>query len=167
MQTNYSKSQLFFLIALRLLVGWHILYEGIAKLLNPQWSSLGFLQESQWIMSGFAKWVISSQNILSTVDFLNTWGLIFIGLGLILGLFCRTAAISGAVLLIIYYLNSPPLTGLEYVLPADGSNLVVNKTLIEAAVLGALACFPVGRLMGLDGLIAVYTNKKKNGGSKQ
>ena len=127
---------------------------------------LSFLQESKWILSGFAQWIISNQHVLNSVDFLNTWGLIFIGLGLILGLFCRTAAISGAVLLVIYYLNSPPLVGLEYMLPADGNNLVVNKTLIEAVVLGMLAFFPVGKVMGLDGLIDVYLNKKKNGGSK-
>ena len=50
--------------------------------------------------------------VLNAVDFLNTWGLIAIGLGLILGLFTRAAAISGAILLFVYYLNNPPLIGL-------------------------------------------------------
>ncbi|MCE4562772.1 DoxX family membrane protein [Maribellus sp. CM-23] len=150
MRQNYSNLQLTTLVVLRFLVGWHILYEGIAKLLNPQWTSAGFLKESKWILSGFADWVMSNSGILATVDFLNTWGLIAIGLGLLLGIFSRVAAISGAVLVFVYYLNAPPLTGLEYSLPTDGNNLIVNKTLIEAGALCVLALFPTSKIFGLD-----------------
>jgi len=148
-----------FLLLLRFLIGWHILYEGIAKLLNPQWSSMEFLQESQWILSGFAQWIISDQGVLSVVDFLNTWGLIVIGLGLILGLFSRAAAVAGAILLFVYYLNTPPITGIEYTLPRDGSYLIVDKTLIEAAALCVLALFPTSKKFGLDAFIKV---RRKN-----
>lgn len=158
---NYSKPQLTFLVLLRMLIGWHILYEGLAKLLDPQWSSLFFLKESKWILSGFAKWVISDPTILNVVDFLNTWGLIAIGLGLILGIFFRVAAISGAILLLVYYLNCPPLLGIEYSLPADGSNLIVNKTLIEAVALCVLALFPTGNILGIDLLFFRFNFKKK------
>ena len=92
------------LIILRVIIGWHFLYEGIAKLIDKDWSSVEFLNESQWILSGFADWIISDPNVLSVVDFLNTWGLIAIGLGLIFGLFSRVASIAGAFLLLIYYL---------------------------------------------------------------
>src|SRR5690606_15221049 len=112
--------------------------------------SLGFLQQSQGILAGFAKWVVSNPNILAAVDFLNTWGLIAIGLGLILGLFTRTAAIAGAAVLFIYYLNTPPLVGVEYILPSDGNNLLVDKTLIESVALIALALFPTSQRFGLD-----------------
>lgn len=147
---NYSNLQLTTLVVLRFLIGWHILYEGIAKLLNPTWSSVGFLQQSQGILSGFAKWVVSNPNILAAADFLNTWGLIAIGLGLILGLFSRTAAIAGAALLFIYYLNAPPVVGVEYLLPSDGNYLLVDKTLIESVALIALALFPTSQFFGLD-----------------
>lgn len=149
-QITYSKLQLTALVVLRLLIGWHILYEGLAKLLNPQWTSAGFLGESQWLLSGFADWVLANPNVLTAVDFLNTWGLIAIGLGLILGLFSRAAAIAGAILVFVYYLNTPPLTGIEYSIPADGNNLIVNKTLIEAAALFVLALFPTSHIIGLD-----------------
>ncbi|WP_233376582.1 DoxX family membrane protein [Maribellus sp. CM-23] len=161
MKNNYTRWQLTFLVALRFLIGWHLLYEGVAKLLNPQWSSVGFLKESQWILSGFADWVVTNPNILSTVDFLNTWGLIAIGLGLILGMFFRVAAVSGFVLLVVYYLNCPPLVGIEYSLPADGNNLIVNKTLIEAFALAVLALFPTGSILGLDALLGRFTIKKE------
>lgn len=157
----YSTLQLTTLLVLRFLIGWHILYEGIAKLLNPQWTSAGFLNESAWILSGFADWVLSNTGVLATVDFLNTWGLICIGLGLVLGLFFRVAAITGAALVFVYYLNTPPLIGLAYVLPADGNNLIVNKTLIEAASLCVLAFFPTSNVFGFDAFWEAMIQKKK------
>ncbi len=129
------------------------MFEGLSKFMNPQWSSLGFLRESQWIMSGFANWVISDSSILAVVDLANTWGLMAIGLGLILGLFSRAASMFGVILLLMYYLSSPPLTGLEYSLPSDGNYLVINKTLIEALSLFVLFLFPTGHLIGLDLLL--------------
>ena len=160
-ENRFSKLQLIFLLLLRFLVGWHLLFEGVSKVLNPQWSSLGFLQESKWILSGFAQWIISNPHILNMIDFLNTWGLIAIGLGLILGLCFRTAAIAGSILLLIYYLNSPPLVGFEYSLPADGNNLIVNKTLIETVTLCVLALFSTSKILGLDALVYKYMNRKR------
>ena len=154
--------QRYILIALRLIIGWHILYEGFAKLLIPNWSSVGFLKESQWILKGFSNWIISNPGVLNAVDFLNTWGLIAIGAGLIMGLFTRVAAISGAILLFIYYLNNPPLIGLEYSVPAEGSYLIVSKTLIESVALVLLAVFPSGSFAGLDILISRFRNRNNN-----
>jgi thiosulfate dehydrogenase [quinone] large subunit len=134
--------------------------------MNPHWSSVGFLRESQWILSGFANWVTSNASVLNAVDFLNTWGLIAIGAGLILGLFSRTAAIFGAILLLMYYLNNPPLTGLEYSVPAEGNYLIINKTLIEAVTLFVLAIFPTSHIIGLDLLVQRMKNRnKKRGGN--
>ena len=152
-ENSYSTSQLTVLVLLRVLIGWHLLYEGISKLLTPSWSSIGFLAESKWILSGFSEWIITNKGVLNTVDFLNTWGLIAIGAGLILGLFTRAAAISGAFLLLMYYFNNPPLIGLEYSVPSEGNYLIVSKTLIEAVTLIALAVFPSGSRIGLDILI--------------
>jgi len=152
--------QRYTLIALRLLIGWHILYEGFSKLLIPNWSSMSFLSESKWILTGFSKWIISSPGVLHAVDFLNTWGLILIGLGLILGLFTKAAAISGAILLFVYYLNNPPLIGLEYSVPTEGSYLIISKTLIEAAALVALAVFPSGQFAGLDIYVQKFRDHK-------
>ena len=160
---NFTLLQKFVLIALRLLIGWHLLYEGISKLLMPYWSSVGFLKESKWILSGFSNWVITNASVLRVVDFLNAWGLVAIGVGLILGLFTRVAAISGTFLLLLYYLSNPPLIGLEYSIPSEGSYLVVSKTLIEAVALFALAVFPAGSFAGLDSILTGFSfrNHKK------
>lgn len=155
----YTTGQKAVLVLLRFLIGWHILFEGISKLLIPNWSSMAFLKESQWVLSGFSKWIISNPGVLKAVDLLNTWGLIAIGLGLIFGLFTRIAAISGAFLLLLYYLNSAPIIGIDYSLPTEGSYLVVSKTLIEAVALVLLALFPTGLMAGLDIYVSKFRNK--------
>lgn len=164
MNMNYTKKyttlQLFTLVALRFLIGWHLLYEGISKLLSSGWTSAGFLTESKWILSDFSRWIISNSSVLLMVDFLNTWGLIAIGLGLILGLFTRLAAISGALLLLVYYLINPPLVGLEYSVPFEGNYLIVSKTLIEAVALFVVALFPTSTIFGLDIFVARMKNFK-------
>lgn len=155
-----SSVQLLSLFILRLLIGWHLLFEGISKLLSPNWSSVGFLSESQWILSGFAGWIISDEGILAVVDFLNIWGLIAIGTGLMLGLFSRAAAIAGTFMLLLYYLITPPLIGLHYSIPDEGNNLIINKTLIEAAALFVLAVFPTSHKIGLD--LLIHKRKSRN-----
>lgn len=157
----YTPLQMTALIVLRFLIGWHLLYEGFSKLLIPNWSSFGFLQESKWILAGFSKWVLAHPNVLNVVDFMNTWGLIAIGLGLIFGLFTRLASILGAILLFTYYANNPPFIGLEYSVPTEGNYLVVSKTLIESVAMIVLALFPTSYIFGLDMFICRYRNRKK------
>ncbi len=157
---TFTTFQLTTLVLLRLMIGWQILYEGISKLIIPNWSSAGYLRESQWVLSGFSNWIISHDGVLQVVDLMNTWGLIAIGLGLILGLFARLAAIAGAALIFVYFLNSPPLLGLEYSLPADGNYLIFNKTLIEAVGLLILVAFPTSSIFGLDMFMLRFKKSK-------
>ena len=149
-RSRQMKWQQGVLVALRFLIGWHILYEGLHKLIHPEWSALAFLASAQGIFSGIAEWIISNPGLLNTVDILNTCGLIAIGLGLILGLFTGTASMAGFVLLLLYYLFSPPFIGMALGGPVEGNYLIVNKTLIEAVVLLYLALTPLSRRFGLD-----------------
>src|ERR1035437_3417993 len=136
---NQIKAPTLLLTALRILVGWHFLYEGIIKLANPSWSAGPFLLESTWWFSGIFKALAVNHTVLYVVDFLNVWGLILIGLGLFFGLFTRMAAWSGAFLLLVYYLARPPFVGLMEGSPAEGSYIWVNKNLIEMFLLVLLA----------------------------
>lgn len=43
----------FFLVLLRLVIGWHFLFEGLDKLGNPTWSSESYLRESAGPLAGF------------------------------------------------------------------------------------------------------------------
>ena len=55
----YIVSQLTGLVLLRVLIGWHFLYEGVSKLINPYWSSAAYLLDSKWIFSSLAKTIVS------------------------------------------------------------------------------------------------------------
>jgi len=151
-----NELQLCGLIGLRVLIGWHFLYEGVAKLLNPFWSSAAFLLDAKWIFSGIAKWMVASPSILGLVDYLNMWGLTIIGMCLVLGLFSRYASYTGMLLVLVYYLFTPSLWWLDYSRPGEGSYLVVNKNLIEACALFVLYQFPTSEIIGLDRLLIKY-----------
>jgi thiosulfate dehydrogenase [quinone] large subunit len=153
-----NNVQFYGLVALRLLIGWHILYEGLTKVLNPYWSSVGYLLDSKWIFSGWAETIVSDPTLLTISDFVNMWGLTLVGLCLMLGLFSRYAAIGGIVFILLYYLFAPPLIGLEYSRPGEGSYLTVNKNLIEACALFVLYYFPTSHIIGLDRLIQNKSN---------
>jgi thiosulfate dehydrogenase [quinone] large subunit len=145
-----STTQKLTLVFLRLSIGWHFLYEGLVKLANPNWTSAGYLLDSAGFLKTFFFSLASHPDVLAVVDFLNIWGLLLIGAGLILGAFTRIAMISGIVLLAFYYLSHPPFVGLKYAVPGDGSYLVVNKMVIEALALGVLLVFPTWKEWGLD-----------------
>jgi thiosulfate dehydrogenase [quinone] large subunit len=150
---GHTKLQLYGLVALRILIGWHFFYEGLSKLLNPYWTAAGYLSESKWWFSDIFVMLAANPTPLMIVDFLNKWGLVVIGLALILGCFTRIATIAAIVLLSLYYVAAPPFIGLVYAMPAEGAYLIVNKVLIELAALVVLLAFPTSHVIGLDRLI--------------
>ncbi len=77
-----SRLQMTTVVVLRVLIGWHFLYEGIAKISKPGWSAAGFLLQSRGVLSGIFRWMASDPNVLAFVNPLNMWGLTLIGLGL-------------------------------------------------------------------------------------
>lgn len=149
----YTNAQATALVLLRIFIGWHLLYEGLVKAFNPYWTAGPYLAESKWIFKGIFTWMADHQSVLMVVDFLNQWGLIVIGLGLMLGLFSRPMALAGAALLLLYWLANPPFIAYRYTMPMEGSYIIVNKNLIEATALLVLALFPTGGIVGLDRLI--------------
>lgn len=146
----YSTFQTTALVALRMLVGWHFCYEGLAKLLNPYWTSAGYLAGSQWFLKHILIDVAANPTAVTVVDFLNQWGLVAIGLGLMLGAFARTAAVAGALLLALYWIVAPPFAGITYAMPAEGSYVFVNKVLVELGALLVVWAFPTSHVFGLD-----------------
>ncbi len=156
---TYSNPQLFWLVILRVAIGWHFLYEGLVKLSNPNWTSFGYLMDSKGLFEGMFHALAQNESVLSTVDFMNVGGLIAIGLSLILGLFSRPAIIAGIVLLAFYYLSHLPFIDLKYALPPNGSFFIVDKTLIELFALAVLYVFPSSLEIGIDKFI--FSRKQK------
>jgi peptidoglycan/xylan/chitin deacetylase (PgdA/CDA1 family)/uncharacterized membrane protein YphA (DoxX/SURF4 family) len=150
---NPSWSQITAIVVLRVLIGWHFLYEGLSKLTTPGWSASGYLSQSRGPLAGLFKGMAADPSVLANVNLLNKWGLTAIGLGLILGCFTRAAAASGLVVILMFYLCNPPFVGYYYSIPAEGSYLVVNKNLVEAAALVVILVTGSGRAAGLDRII--------------
>jgi thiosulfate dehydrogenase (quinone) large subunit len=148
---NYKKRQIFALTALRVLIGWHLLYEGLVKVIDPAWTAAPFLANSQGPFAQLFKSMAANPALLGITDQLNQWGLVLIGLSLILGLWSRWASAFGMILLFIYYVANPPFIGIEPSM-AEGSYLIVNKNLIEVFALLVLALFPTERIIGIERL---------------
>lgn len=150
---NPTRVQLAAIVALRVLIGWHFLYEGLSKLTNPGWSASGYLLQSRGPFAELFRWLAADPNRLATVNQLNMWGLTAIGLGLILGCFTRLASAAGLLVILLFYLCNPPFVGYFYSIPTEGSYLVVNKNLVEAAALAVVLVTNSGRAAGFDRLI--------------
>jgi uncharacterized membrane protein YphA (DoxX/SURF4 family) len=164
---KYSNWQLTVLVLLRVTIGWHFLYEGLAKLMTPDWSAAGFLEVSRWIFGGAFQWMAANDTLLSVINFLNIWGLILIGLGLMFGILTRIASIAGMALLLLYYVANPPFVGLDFGMPTEGHYLVVNKNLVEFFALFILVLFPTSQIVGLQRLFKEMGKKNPSVKSEQ
>lgn len=149
LETMSERLKIYALTLLRIVIGWHFLFEGISKAFTPAWSSADFLLLSNWIFAGFFHWIAGNHAVLAVVDFMVTWGLIAMGLTLILGLFDRISAIAGILLIAMFWLANPPLTRLDFGVPHEGNYLIVDKNLVEMVALFVLFLFPTGRYLGL------------------
>jgi uncharacterized membrane protein YphA (DoxX/SURF4 family) len=142
-----------FLAVLRIMIGWHFLYEGLAKLLNSSWSARQYLESSRWIFGDLFRWMASGDTGMAIIDAANAYGLTLIGIALMLGLFTRLASWIGVGMLLMYYVAYPPFGGFSYGAPAEGSYMIVNKNLVEVFALILLAITQSGEFFGMDKLI--------------
>jgi uncharacterized membrane protein YphA (DoxX/SURF4 family) len=138
---------------LRFAIGWHFLYEGVSKLAVDQWTAKEFLASASGPFSGFYHWMASSTNAMVVVDPLNMYGLILIGLALFTGIALRIAAVSGIVLLALYYFAYPPFGGPSYGY-SEGVVYLINKNVVEALALSVLL-FVKEKGYGIHGLFRV------------
>ncbi len=150
-----NKSQLNALVFLRVLIGWHFLYEGVIKLYNPSWTSKAYLLSSEGIFKSLFV-SLAGDGIVGFVDGLNIAILMVVGLCLILGMMTKQAAVLGAFLLLLFYVSHPAFPGMNQG-PSEGSYWIVNKNLIEMAALFVLYLFPTGNYFGL----AIFFGKKE------
>ena len=138
---------------LRVFVGWHFLYEGLAKLTSPSWSAAGYMKQARGPFAELFRGLAAQPNLLANADLITMWGLTLVGLCLILGLFTRLASIGGIAFLSLFYLCNPPFVGYFYSIPTEGSYLVVNKNLVELCALVVIFATGSGRFAGLDRIL--------------
>lgn len=156
---EYTALQTTGLTILRVMIGWHFLYEGLVKIYTPGWTAKSYLLASTGPLSSVFKSLAESVSILQITDFLNMWGLTLIGLSLFVGLFSRLSSWFGIVLLAFYYIAYPPFADLEISSYVEGNYWIVNRNLIEMAALFVLVVFPSSHITGMDRFIF---RKKRN-----
>ncbi len=148
-----SRGPMIAITVLRVLVGWHFLYEGIAKLTSASWSAAGYLKQSRGPFADLFRWLAAQPDLLATADLITMWGLIAVGILLILGLFTRLASLGGIGFILLFYLCNPPFVGYFYSIPVEGSYLIVSKNLVELGALVVILVTGSGRFAGLDRIV--------------
>ncbi|MBO6523072.1 MAG: DoxX family membrane protein [Balneolaceae bacterium] len=142
-----SKNVLPAVTILRVLIGWHFLFEGVLKLHNSSWSAKAYLVSAE-TLTGFYQW-LASDSLIGIVDVLNVIVLVFVGLALVLGFLEKQGTLFGIVLLLLYYFAHPAFMNSAQ-LGAEGNYWIINKNLIEAAALLVLYKIPTGSFFGLE-----------------
>jgi thiosulfate dehydrogenase [quinone] large subunit len=151
--SNWKK---LLLVVLRFAVGWHFFYQGFGKLTWPYWTAEGYLNAS-W---GPFEMIAENPTLLLLADYAMMWGLLLIGLMLMIGLFTRIAAIAGICLLGLIFVAVPPLDYTGFIVSTtQGTELYVDKNLIEILALALVASFDTGRMLGLDILVDYWRKK--------
>ena len=145
------------LVILRTLVGWHFLYEGYTKLLHPAWSQ-GGVPVAPWSSAAYLKaatgpfaplfhWM-GNASWIGSLDLAIAVGLTAVGLSLMLGMFTQLGCGGAMALLTSFYLAAVPTGGAD--IRAEGTYLLVNKTLVEACAVLVLLAFRTGSIAGVD-----------------
>ena len=157
-----SSGPMVAITVLRVAVGWHFLYEGIAKLTAASWSAAGYLKQARGPFAGLFKWLAGEPNLLANADLITMWGLTLVGILLILGLFTRLASLGGIGFIVLFYLCNPPFVGYFYSIPTEGSYLIVNKNLVELCALVVVLVTGSGRFAGLDRIVHGLIGRRPN-----
>ncbi|MBP3953818.1 hypothetical protein J8F10_00700 [Gemmata sp. G18] len=87
------------------------------------------------------------------MDRVTMWFLVVVGACLMGGLLTRLACVMAAGFLVMTYLAHPAFPWYPQPPNTEGNPLFINKNVIEALALLALACYPTGRWLGLDAIV--------------
>jgi len=106
-------------------------------------------------------------NLMLIIDPLIKWGLLLIGLSLILGFLTKYSKIAGLCMLFFFWLSHPPFIGYEYSLPFEGHYLIFDKNSVEFFAILVLMFFPTEQIIGLQRLANYFLEKwRQNNANK-
>ena len=138
-----------FILALRLMMGYAFLNAGLSKLLGPEpFSAQGYLLHGVAEASplvGMYAWMGSTPWFVDVVNVAVPFGQVAIGLGLLVGFMTRLAAFFGALMMFLFYFGN---WSVEHGL--------VNGDFAYLLVFLAVAAFGAGRILGLDSYVEQY-----------
>jgi uncharacterized membrane protein YphA (DoxX/SURF4 family) len=159
-ESNFGKVLPWFLTVIRIAIGWHFLYEGVSKIMVEAWSSAPYLAGSKWIFAPLFNAMANNSTVISVIDFINIYGMILVGAGLILGLMTRWASAGGALMLFFYFVAYPPVPGYMFGVPVEGNYLWINRNLIEFFVLTIYIFISPGYHFSIDRLYSKWKEEK-------
>jgi thiosulfate dehydrogenase (quinone) large subunit len=132
---------------LRVAMGGLFFMAGFVKV-TTDWSASAYLENAT---GPFASWFQSlAGNVV--VDQLNAWGLLLIGIALLLGLFVRAASVAGIALMILYYFAA---------FESNVAHGFIDEHIVYAVVLLSFVFGASGHIWGFDSIIEGHIPKKK------
>ena len=138
-----------FILALRLMMGIAFFQSGVEKVLSGSFNAAGYLQNAPQANGSPAAGLFAAMGSNAAfVEFVNVavpWGEVLIGLGLIVGGLTRLAAFWGAFLMLLFYLGN-----------WDIAHGYINGDFAYMLVFLSVAAFGAGRILGLDAYIEQY-----------
>jgi thiosulfate dehydrogenase [quinone] large subunit len=129
----------YWLVLLRVLVGWWFLNEGLNKYVTPGSFEAGWFLETTGTIVSPALNALAGGATEAAINVAVPLGEVLIGLGLLVGAFTRTAAFFGAAMTFVFYF------ALE-----DWRRGLVNAELMGLVLFATLIVFGAGRIWGID-----------------
>ncbi|WP_459191678.1 DoxX family membrane protein [Halosimplex sp. J119] len=139
-----------FVLALRLMMGYAFAYSGYSKITAAEpFSAGGYLAHSAATngnpLAGMFAWMGSTPWFVEFANVAVPYGELLIGLGLLVGALVRLAAFFGALMMLMFYFGN-----------WDIAHGVINGDFAYMLVFLAVAAFGAGRILGLDAIIERY-----------
>lgn len=141
---NTATSDRAFILFFRLTMGWTFLYAASHQVFVPGWSVAGFLSHTttfNWLFGPMA-----SPEIAPALSFLVSYGHLFIGLSLLVGLMVRVSAALGALMMLLYW-----MAHMDFPYISDTNNFIIDSHIVYAGALVFLIAKHAGHVWGLDG----------------
>ena len=143
------------IFAIRLSLGFVFLWAGYEKIvteLGGKFATSGFLSH----VSGPFAFVFTGMAGNPAVEYLLVWGELLIGISLMLGVFTRVGAVSGALMTLLLYMSTLPAQAAtfsgSYLDFLMSKNALVSYYIIYIFVFVAFVFLVPGRFLGLDGV---------------
>jgi thiosulfate dehydrogenase [quinone] large subunit len=135
-----------FVLALRLMMGYAFLHAGWVKIAEGGWSADYYLTNvtaaNYSPLAGVFEWMGTTDWFAAFVNVAVPWGELLIGLGLLVGGMVRLAAFFGGAMMLMFYFGNWGV-----------SHGYINGDFAQALVFFAIAAFGAGRILGLDAYI--------------
>ncbi len=137
-----------FVLALRLVIGFAFFYSGAEKLLGS-FEAQSYLANVAATngnpLEGVFLWMSQTPWFMDFLNVVVPWGEAAIGLGLIVGFLTRLAAFFGAFMMLLFYFGN-----------WDMAHGFINSDFMYMLVFLSVAAFGAGRILGLDAYMEQY-----------